>query len=218
MKKKWILIIVAVLCVALIAGIVVFCFIINNSKLQQSNRALGDALDKMLILRADQISELQEQAGKCNVTLFGLNDSANWGADKVAVGDAYLSVFFSCEDDTVIAMSSKIEFDTVYDGDSGALLLEDDLFYALGMYSSVLGTDLSMYIKAFHISGQLLDVQDTETYEQMLDGNAYMTLIVKENANCYWKIMGSIQEDGLAVYLDRVFENVDDERADLILE
>ena len=224
MKKKILIPIILVLVVAILGttGVLLFGWLKNqpsDGEDMNADEMMSDNIEFLAMFRCDTITDLQKKAQEANITLSQFENGKYWGLDQCSVGPLQVSMAVGYKEDAVTMMSGRIEFPTDYS------TLEDkvdrmaaDLSYS-NYYASVLfDVNTTDHFKVYHVDGHLLDGDMEQAYESVANNQAQALLVVKESDKSYWRVSGFLEEERYVLYFDKVFDNLEDTFADIILE
>lgn len=221
MKNKFVIIIISVVVIiAVIIGAILGIFFLREKTDGDTDPISENSVDFISMLKMTSVSSLKEHADLNGIDLIEYKDEGCWAFSNLPVNHMIVTALFYNDGDKIVGTSSKIEFDTSYNEkiEDKIIQLEHDIDFSLSLCSELFGTDLNQYCKIFHHEGYILDQDIDEAYRLILDRKAYTMMIVKENEQSYWEITGHMEEEKFAIYLERVFENISNEYADIVLE
>ncbi len=178
------------------------------------------SVDFMTLLMNNSVSELKTEAKEKKIELNFSEEYKTITFTNLSSSHIIANALFNYKEDNIAEVFAELEFSTaIYDEiEDKSILLKEDIEYASSLCSDMFGVDLTNVEKIFHNDGYILDQDENETYIQVLKREAYMMILVKENSDFYWEIVGKVEDDRFFVYLSKICSELEDEYADIVLE
>lgn len=220
MKKKCVIIpILAVVTVAVICG-VIFGVRFFREKNANTDSLFENSTDFISLFKQTSVTALKEQAAANKIVLKENAEAGCFEFEKLPVDRMQVTALFFNNGDTITKTFSKIEFQTAYSKDleNAPFLLEEDIAAAAFRFEELFETDIDKAFNIYHAEGYLLNKEEKSTYQLILEGQASVLTVVKENEEFYWKIRGNIEAEKFVFYVEHISENIMDQYADIVLE
>ena len=224
MKKGVIVIITVLAAILLTIGILFLVGFFDEKDAETTNTNQtgfpSDDTRFLELLKADTVSELKDIAKDQKIELLEPKDSEILGLDRYTVDFKTVSLFVEYEADKITELSAKIELspNDIFESDDKYGDIQYNIEYSKQLCSILFDVDVDSSFNFFHNEGYIMDQDMTEAYELFLNKMASARMIVKVDEQSYWKIRGLLEEGNYVLYLDRIFANIDNEIADIVLE
>ena len=186
-----------------------------------SDDAINQNAEYVSLFGCDTVTELKKIAKEKNIELFESEDKRYLGVSQHKEGELLIDIAAMIDGDNIKNMKASITFGKDYSKLTDKVSqLKQDMDYTTLVYANLFGFGIVSYdFKAFYNDGRILDQNTDEFYESIVKKDAHILSVIKFDDKSYWDIKGSIEEEERFVLrLERIFENLDDSLADIILE
>lgn len=220
MKKKVIAVVISIIVViAVAAGIILGRMFLKDKSENFTDLMAENDVDFISLLKQTDITALKEQADLNGIKLTEYKENGYWAVVNCPVYHMTVTSLFYNNGNEIVGNSSKLEFNNKYNKtkEENIPQLQSDIDFSAALCSDIFDADLSECFKIFHDEGYLLDQDMKKACELLLEGKAYAMMLVKIDEQSYWEVKGYMQEEKFVLYFEHIFENLNDEYADIIL-
>lgn len=185
-----------------------------------SDDILNQNAEYVSLFGCDTVTELKKIAKEKNIKLFESEDKRYFGVSQHKEGELLIDVAAMVDGDNIKNMKAWITFGEDYTKLKDKIgQLQTDINYSVYISSQLVNSEMTGAFKIFHNDGHILEQNTDEAYENVIKNKAFALSVVKVNEKSYWEIKGLVNEEGrYLLSMERIFENIDDSFADIILE